>query len=196
MALIPVRIPQLQQNIPVVDAEGRMTNEFARRLNEILGSLANAVNGVIDAQNAAAQARMAAETAQAAAETAQQAAEQAQQQGGEQNREQALVSSGIMPRIVVRASATGNVSIATHTRYYGDGTTVEVDAGGVDDGYMPGDQVFVSYVDASRTGGLVIYEGSLSFQSQTNDRHVVGSVVVPDTGTRAGEAGPPPPGGA
>lgn len=196
MALIPVRIPQLQQNIPIVDAEGRMTNEFARRLNEILGSLAQAINGVIEAQNAAAAAQAAAETAQAAAEMAQEAAEQAQQQGGQQSREQALVTSGIMPRVVVRASATGNVSIESHTRYYGDGTTVEVDAGNVDDGYMPGDQVFVSYVDASRAGGAVIYEGSPSFQSQTNDRHVVGSVVVPDTGTREGEPGPPPPGGA
>jgi len=192
-----VRTSTLQQSQSIVDKGGHPVAWFVRLVNDNNANVVRAINQI--AQIPAIQAALVALTtatqaAQEAAEAAQAAADSAMSGNAEAVREQALVSSGIMPRTVVAATALGDISIAAHTRYYGDGTTVAVDAGGLS-GYLPADQVYVSYVDSDRLGGAVTYEGFAAFQSQTGDRHVVGSVVIPATGLQTGEPGPAPPGG-
>lgn len=196
-----IRLPRLQSQAAIVDKDGKPTLTFTRYFQSFAEQIELVINkiaellGITEQLDAAIAAAMAAAAAaQAAAEDAKDAADNATADNAASTREQALVSSGIMPRTVVAANAVGDVSIAAHTRYYGDGTSIAVDAGSLS-GYAPGDQVYVSYEDAARTGGAVTYEGSSGFQSQTSDRHVVGSVVVPSTGVQTGQPGPAPPGG-
>jgi len=196
MALGPIRIPQLQQSMPIVDEQGRMSNEFARRLNEILGQIANLLNAIVAIPAIAAQInqlQIDVVAAQAAADAAQAAADAAAGSGGTVAREQALVTSGILPRVVVSALPTGDINILAHTRYYGDGTSVSVDAGTLT-GFTLGQKIYVSYVDPDRLGGTVTYEDAMIFRTQTNDRHVVGAVEIPATGLQQGDPGPAPPG--
>lgn len=171
-----------------------MTDEFARRLNDILQNLGNAVNGVIEAQNAAAVANAAAAAAQMAAETAQIAADNAASSSSGNAEAQSLAISGIMPRVVLSANAAGTITVASHTRYYGDGTSVPV-SGGTITGQSVGDTVYVYYEDPMRTGGAVAYQPDTAFQTQSGSRHNVGSVTIPATGSSPGEPGPTPPGG-
>lgn len=201
MALTPFRIPALQQRNPIVDDQGRMTVEFARRLQDAFNTLPKMIADTVQAQLAAdtAQAtgdnaQIAADAAQIAADEAQAAADAAQAAADANAKEQALVTSGILPRVVVSAASTGVVTIASHTRYYGDGTSVAVNAGSMP-GNVVGTKVYVSYLDAAHTGGAVTYQASATYQAQTATRHVVGSVTIPATGTVAGDPGPAPPGG-
>jgi type II secretory pathway pseudopilin PulG len=189
MAIVPIRIPRLQGGRAVVDANGIPTNSFLRTFNDALGLIESTLNAVIDAQNAADAAKKAADTAQTAADNAQKAADQAQ--GG--TREQALVSSYIAPRSVVTATKLV-ISIVAHTRYYGDGTSVPVNAGTVQ-GTDFGDTDDVWYVDPDRTGGAVTYVTGTDGPAQGNDVHVVGSVSLSNTTTPVtGSPGPGKPG--
>lgn len=196
-----IRLPRLQSQAAIVDKDGKPTLTFTRYFQSFAERIELSINkiaellGITEQLDAAiAAATAAAAAAQAAAEDAKDAADNATADNAASTREQALVSSGIMPRIVILATSTGDVNIAAHTRYYGDGTSIAVDAGGLS-GYAPAAEVYVSYMDADRTGGAVTYEGSSAFRSQTGDRHVVGSVIVPATGAQPGEPGPAPPGG-
>lgn len=74
-----VRLPQIQERIPVVDPQtGRPSREFVRALNDVFKAIEVAFNNQ-DAQLVAIQqAQAAAATAQAAAATAQTAAATAQ----------------------------------------------------------------------------------------------------------------------
>ncbi|MET1083766.1 MAG: hypothetical protein ABWY12_12075 [Burkholderiales bacterium] len=196
-----IRLPRLPSFAQIVDKDGkpsltftRYFQSFAEQIELVINKIAELLGITEQLDAAIAMATAAAAAAQEAAENAQDAADNASAGNAASTREQALVSSGIMPRTVILATSTGDVNIAAHTRYYGDGTSVAVDAGGLS-GYNPADEVYVSYVNPDRTGGPVTYEGSAVFQSQTSDRHVVGSVIVPATGAQPGEPGPAPPGG-
>lgn len=76
MALAPIRIPTLNQINPIVDAQGRMTVEFQRRLNDTFGAISKAFDTIIKAQNDILAAQAAADTAQGSADTAQASADQ------------------------------------------------------------------------------------------------------------------------
>lgn len=202
MAIAPVRIPQLQQSMPVVDSEGRMTNEFSRRLNEILASLASALNQLlilpviqdaIAALDSATQAAQdAAAAASAAAAAAGTAADQSMAATEATKREAAIQGSYIDPDSVVTATPI-TVSIAAHVRRYADGTSANVSAGTVA-ATAPDDVDYVFYNDPARTGGAVTYQVSVDPPTQTGDTHVVGAVTIPATGSSNGGAGPRRPG--
>jgi len=88
------------------------------------------------------------------------------------------------PVNVLSATSDGTITIEAHTRVYGDGTSVAVDAGTVT-GFAPGDYVSVIYQDAARAGGAVSYSGTTSAVVQTGSRHVVGQVTIPALGSPA-----------
>lgn len=202
MAIAPVRIPQLQQSMPVVDSEGRMTNEFSRRLNEILASLASALNQLlilpvirdaITALDSATQAAQdAAAAASAAAAAAGTAADQSMAATEATKREAAIQGSYIDPDSVVTATPI-TVSIAAHVRRYADGTSANVSAGTVA-ATGPDDVDYVFYNDPARAGGAVTYQVSVDPPTQTGDTHVVGAVTIPAAGSSNGGAGPRRPG--
>ncbi len=116
-----------------------------------------------------------------AIQAAQQTATEALQQSQATAREKALTESYITPLDVLTASSGGAVTIDTHTRVYGDGTSVAVDSGSVS-GFSPGDYVTIYYTDPGRTGGAVAYLGTTGAIGQTGDTHICGQVTVPQPG--------------
>lgn len=186
MAVSLVRIPQLQQINPIVDSDGRMTNEFARRLNDILDSLAYAINQVLilpDIQAAIAAAQAAADNANAAASATTSA--------------NALANSYVTG-LTISSADTGTdvtITISAHTRVYATmpPTSVSVSGGtltGVPYGTPTNPQAFIFYDQPSRTGGAVTYQRTFnnSDVAQFNNRHSVGIADLPTAGT------PPKPG--
>lgn len=82
---------------------------------------------------------------------------------------------------VLSASNDGTVTIQEHTRYYGNKTSVTVNAGAIG-GFSAGDYVTVFYKDAARKGGAVTYQGTISAVAQQGSTHVIGQVPIPASG--------------
>lgn len=127
-------------------------------------------------------------------EAAEQKAEVARAQAAQTARDNALETSYPDPSNVLSAGAGGSITIAAHTRVYGDGSTAPVNAGFVS-GFMPGDYVTVYYVDAARTGGAVMYQATTGLVAQKDATHIVGQVTIPQAGEPdSGGTAPTPPG--
>lgn len=190
-----VRTSALQQSIPIVDNLGRPTPAFVTLINTNTGNVVAAINqlttipeiqqalGVLDAKSNQLDQTL---------QTAQNTISQAQQQTDATKREAALQGSYIEPTAVLTASTT-TITIASHTRFYTDGSQVSVN-GGTAPASGSGDTDYVSYNDPPRTGGTVSYIVSTVAPVQTGDTHVVGAVTIPATGTQSGGDGPRRPG--
>lgn len=188
MAVTPVRVALLQQSIPIVDSEGRPTPAFVRLINDNNGNVVASLNAI----RAIPEIQQALGNLDAATQAAQNAATAAQQAAAGSAREQALVNSYIDPASVVTADPT-TITIAAHTRRYADGSSVPVNGGTVA-ATAPSDVDYVFYDDSERDGGTVVYQVGTTPPAQTGDRHVVGAVTIPATGTAPGGEGPQRPG--
>lgn len=191
----PLRIPTLDQRSPIVDKDGRATTEFLRKFNDALKRIVELLNQIAalpEIQEQLANLDETVAAAQEAIEAAQQAADAATQQTEAQKREAAIQSSYIDPASVLTADPT-TITIAAHTRFYGDGTSAPVN-GGMIAASAPSDVDFVFYDDPDRDGGAVTYQLSTTPPVQTGDRHVVGAVTIPAAGTQDGGEGPRRPG--
>lgn len=184
MAIAPVRIPQLQQSNPIVDEQGRMTNEFARRLNDIFSQLGVAINGVIqlpEIQQALLNLDTATQAAQTAANNANTAATQVT--------DASALANSYVSGLTIDAADTGTnvtITISAHQRVYATTppTTVSVAGGtltGVPYGTEDNPQAYIYYDQASRAGGTVSYQRTFdnSQVAQLNSRHSVGAVQLP-----------------
>lgn len=194
MAIAPtvVRIPRLQSGRAIVDANGMPMNDFLQAINTIFAQIEASFNGIDEALAAAGIAQGAALKAQQAADAAAKAASDASAAAAASSKEQALTNSYIVPSSVLKATPT-TITIAAHTRYYTDGTSVAVNAGSVA-ATLAGDTDYVSYSDPNRTGGAVSYQVSTNPPTQAMNVHVVGAVTIPSTGTANGGQGPERPG--
>lgn len=174
---------------------GYPTNEFLRNLNSNI----DLANYLADIQAATVAAQAAAEAAQIAADNAQTAADNAATAGDATALEQSINASyptNYSPPLLT-ADPTGGVNIVAHDRVYGNPTlnpTVTVFAGSVATGFAPGDIARVYYDDPDRSGGLVTYQATLdpAVAAQTGNRHSVGAIEIPPTGTGEGRPTLPP----
>lgn len=96
--------------------------------------------------------------------------------------EAALTFSGVTGAVLTAtdAGSSATITISSHTRLYGDSTSVSVNTGSVTG--LAYDTVYYIYYDqASRLGGAVTYQATTveSVAAQLNDRHLVGSVKTP-----------------
>lgn len=96
--------------------------------------------------------------------------------------QQDITNSYTNPTSVLTASSDGTISIAAHSRVYGDGRSVPVNAGSLS-GFAPGDYVSVFYDDSARAGGAVSYQGTTNAIAQSGDRHSVGQIAIPQAGS-------------
>lgn len=112
------------------------------------------------------------------------------------NRREALKDSFTDPASVLTADNSGTITIAAHTRTYGDADATEVSVdGGTISGLTLGQTYQVYYQDAARTGGAVSYQYTTANVAQTGNTHVVGSVAVPNAGEASTSgSGPSAPG--
>lgn len=113
-----------------------------------------------------------------------------------------LADSYTDPVNVLTAANDGSISVEAHSRAYGDGTSVSVNAGSVT-GFSGGDYVTVFYKDAGREGGAVTYQGTTSAVAQKDAVHIVGQVTIPASGEPPASGGgttapgySPPPSGS
>lgn len=183
-----VKTANLQQSQPIVDKDGRPVPWFVRLINDNNNNVTQAINQLA----ALPDIQAALQAAQTAAANAQAAANSAQQQADAIKSEASLTGSYIEPDSVITATPTA-ITIASHTRYYADGTSVPVNGGTVAT-TGPGVVNYVFYDDPDREGGAVPYQASTAKPVQTGDTHVVGAVNVPATGTASGGRGPLRPG--
>lgn len=95
-----------------------------------------------------------------------------------------IANSFTDPTGVMTAANDGTITIAAHSRVYGDGGTVSVNGGTVS-GYVSGDYVTVFYDDAARAGGAVVYQGTKLAVAQSGNRHIVGQATIPAAGQSA-----------
>lgn len=127
----------------------------------------------------------------AAVQAAQAAAAAAQQTANATQAVISLTDSYTNPVSTLTAASDGTVTVAAHSRVYGNGTSVAVNAGTVTG--QTGN-VTIYYMDAARTGGAVAYKGTTNPVAQTGDTHIVGQVAIPAAGqpatTGSGPAAP------
>lgn len=95
-----------------------------------------------------------------------------------------IANSFTNPTSVLTAANDGTITIAAHSRVYGDGSTVSVNSGSLS-GFTSGQYVTVFYDDAARAGGAVTYEATTSAVSQSGNRHIVGQATIPAAGEAA-----------
>lgn len=144
-----------------------------------------AIAAIAAAQAAAEAANAAAATAQTAAATADAAATAAQTTADQVDFAASLNTSYTTDLTITAtdAGADASVDVSAHTRVYGNGTSVSVDAGSVT-GLSYSTAYWIYYDDPTRAGGAVTYLASaldlLAFASGANpDRHFVGAVQTP-----------------
>lgn len=171
---------------------------FERYWDETLKQIEKTLNAILDIpsiQAAVSAAQAAAVTAQAAADTAQSIADDATSSAVATATEASLVNSYTngFSGALVTANAAGNVTIKNHTRVYGDSSinpSRSVTGATISTSASPGDVVRVYYDDASRAGGAVSYQFTIDpalGPVQGGNRHSVGAVEIPMTGTVNGK---------
>ncbi|HEV2816712.1 MAG TPA: hypothetical protein VGW40_05775 [Allosphingosinicella sp.] len=168
-----LRLGKLNMLDKLVDADGRPTKEFLRHLNDMAGSIQATVNDLVKTE-----IELAVTTATTTAVETDVAAAA---------RLSALVHSYIdFTGTVLTAavsptdSSKAEITVASHTRIYGDGAHANV-LGGALDLLDLGTEYFVYYEDAARAGGAVSFVATTNYldANQIGDRHVVGKITTP-----------------
>lgn len=177
-----LNLMKLAANRPIVDIlTGYPTTEFVRLENDreknettILNALIEAVNNITSANDSASSASASVTSIQTTLNLI--------------VRENSLVHSFPQPSNIITAAISSDptkatITIAGHTRVYGDGSSKTV-SGGAISGLSLSTVYYISYVDAFRAGGTVSYTVSTDqFASvQGHDRHSVGVIVTPALG--------------
>lgn len=196
MAVDPQRLRVNRNELAKFLPDPRTVREFEKLLNDFV----DVAEGVIAAQAAADAAAVAAVAADAAAVAAQTAADNAQTAVDAVSLADDLRASYTTGLTITATDAGANATIAisAHTRVYGDGTSVAVDAGSIT-GLAYSTSYWVGYVQASRLGGAVTYTADTAVRGNATgdpNYHFVGATLTPAA------AGPPidgfpvlPPGG-
>lgn len=186
------KLPRLVQNQEIVTADRKPAGTFIQYWQQLVQQIERAILTIVDLTGIQEQFEQALQQAQQATQAAQEAAMAAQQQTDAVKRETALQNSYIDPSSVLTATPT-TITVAAHTRYYGDGTSAMVN-GGTAAATAQSVTDYVSYVDPDRMGGTVTYIATEIAPTQTGDTHVVGAIDIPATGTAQGGEGPQRPG--
>lgn len=167
-ALSDTPLPRLQRQQRYVNEDGTITQEFQLRWQRAMERIEERFDALETALEASALAATAVQTA------------------NEVSQQLSLANSWVQPSTAVTASSDGTVTIAAHTRYYSNTSSVAVNGGSVT-GYAPGSYVTVYYNDAARAGGAVSYQGTTGTISQEGAVHIVGAVQIPAVGQPAEE---------
>ena len=176
------RVPALPSDFSIVDANGKPSFAFQKWWQSLKTAL-ETQEGLQDATIAAlAAVNAAVVVVEAAAASASADAATAQSAAAGANSVASLTNSGVTGVTITATDAGANVTvtISAHTRVYGDGTSVAVNAGSVL--ALAYSTLFYIYYDqASRLGGAVTYLATTSVltAAQTGNRHLVGKVTTP-----------------
>lgn len=186
------KLPRLVSAAALVDTQGKPTGTFMQWWQQVVTRLEDAIMRIVELAGIQDQFYTALQQAQQAAQDAKDAADMAQATTNAAKREAALQGSYIEPDSVLTATPD-TITVASHTRYYADGTSIAVSGGTVAATDL-GDTDYVSYSDPTRSGGAVTFIATTAVPVQTGDTHVVGAIVIPSTGSSTGGRGPLKPG--
>lgn len=186
-------IPTLNIADPITTPEQRPTKSFHAWINTVLRTITAFSNDqaqlLADVAFSIRQAGIAITTAAEAASKIAAAASSS-----------ALLNSFVTPADTLSATlvtpegsttSTATITISAHTRVYGDGARVTVNAGTLT-GLAVGTVYYVVYDDdVPREGGAVTYQAITNYANaaQTGDRHLVGSITTPATGSTTPSGG-------
>jgi len=174
-----VRIPIFNVGQRIVNDDGQPTLDFLTAFNSAITTLAKQTNINSDLlqqiQDALAQAGIAIGNAEAATAAANAVVN-----------DQSLINSYVSPEAVLSAAldgTTATITIASHNRVYGNGTTVAV-SGGALSGLDLSTIYYIFYNDLGRVGGTVAYEATTvpTDAAQGSAKHCVGSIQTPAEG--------------
>lgn len=203
---MPLKLSTFSSNQRIVSDGGNATGPFLRWINDTVKTIQANVNDlsqlVADIAYSLKQAGIAITTANeakaaalAATAAAADAAAGAAAVGVVVN--SYVVETGVLTSMIDPADPThAKITVANHTRMYGDGTQVAV-TGSTIAGLAQSTQYYVSYLDPDHNGGAVTYEVTTnpSEAGQSGDRHLVGGFATPSsTGAGAGGGTTRPPG--
>lgn len=166
---------RLERDISIVDSDGKPSFKFQRYWQDTIQGLIDALTAVEDAQAAAVAADAAAAAANVAAATANSAATAVTADSN--------LANSYVTGVTISATDAGadvTVSISAHTRVYGDGTSVAVNASSVT-GLAYSTLYYFYYDDAARTGGAItaVATTSQTTAAQSGNRHTIGKVTTP-----------------
>lgn len=190
----PVNLSVRSALSPFVDpATGRLTSEALRWLNDNNAAIQYTLNAILqlpEIQQALLDLDTATQAATTAATNAQTAADNAQTAADTTTAASSLANSYPTGLTLSAADAgtDATITVSSHTRVYGNGTSVSV-AGGTITGQPYSTTLYVYYDDPARAGGTVTYQATTSdtTAAQAGNRHVVGQVTTP-----AAAGGPAP----
>lgn len=189
-----LKLPRLPTNQQLVDERGYPTTVFVLWWQEFADQIETSINGIALALEAAGIALDAADVALAAADAAQDAADTTL---GESSLVNSFVKdfAGASP---LQADSAGNVTIANHTRQYGDtalNPDVAITGSVVATGEVNPAIVRFYYDDATRADTTPTFAFTVDPASppvQGGIRHVIGAVEIPAAGTSDGGFVQPP----
>jgi hypothetical protein len=173
----------------------RFWDNSARELEKVLNQLLS----IPLIQDALADLEAATQAAQDAADAAQTAADTANDATDAVTAETSLVNSfivaGSFTAPLISADSSGNITIASHTREYGNGDTVAITGDTIATAGTNPDVVRVYYDDPTRADTTPTFLHTIDPAAppvQSGDRHSVGAVVIPSAGTADGNFIKPP----
>ncbi len=187
-----LKLPRFLRDLAIVSPDtGTPTIAFHQWWEAVLKQIELSINAITDALEAANIAIAAAATAQTAANAAQTSANTATSTAK-------LTTSGItgLTFTATDAGSSATITISSHTRVYGDGTSVSVSGGSLT-GLSYDTQYYVYYDNPGFTGGAVTYQSttSMATAAQTGVRHLIGAIKTPLAGGAAADGGSPRPPG-
>lgn len=172
----------LDRSQAIVDSEGRPTFFLQRAWEDAQQATYEAILAIPGVAAAVVAAQAAADAAQVAADTANTAATNADAAAQQAAADSALATSGTSGLTITATDAgtDATIAISAHTRVYGDGTSVAVNAGNLT-GRAYSTTYYIYYDDSSRAGGAVTYQTTTSqaTAAQTGSRHSLGAVTTP-----------------
>lgn len=168
-------LDRLRSAFQIVAGNGTPTAYFERLWQRQAENLETIVNAQIDLIAAIEAANTAAATATTAATAAQTAADTVTAD--------ASLANSYVTGITITATDAGasvTVNISAHTRVYGDGTSVAVNASSVT-GLLYSTFYYFYYDDPTRAGGAITAAATISdaTAAQVGNRHTLGSVTTP-----------------
>ena len=173
----------------------RFWDNSARELEKVLNQLLSipAIQEALENLETATQAAQnAADAAQTAADTANNATDAIT---AETNLVNSFIVAGSFTPPLISGDSSGNVTIASHTREYGDGTTTAITGATIATAAANPDIVRVYYDDTTRTNTAPTFLHTIDPAPppvQSGDRHSVGAVLIPSAGTSDGNFIRPP----
>ena len=191
-----LQLPRLQQSAPLVDENGLPTeafhiwwNTFAANLEKAFDDLANNVAAIAAAQSAANAAQSTANTANTTANTA--------------KTNDKISASATVPSTLLTATDAGtsaSITVAAHTRIYGDSTTVTIGSPVTLTGLSYSTEYAVYYDDPTTSTTSPTYHTTTvlnqAMANYASGRHFVGQVTTPAAGGGSTSGGINPPQGS